>query len=326
MKWIIALILALPLACFAQGGSIKMEKVTYGGWKDCIRLTRGELELIATTEVGPRIIRFGFTGGQNMFGEMDGDRGQTGGESWRLYGGHRLWHAPEHPKRTYSPDNSPVPYQWSEAKNTLTLSQPVEPETGIQKEISITFEPEGSVLVTHRLTNTNLWAVELAPWSLSVMAKSGRAIIPQEDPRPHPDSLLPVRPVVLWAYTDMQDPRWTWGTKYIQLTQDPNAKSSQKAGIANTKGWAAYALKGDLFVKRYAYQTGAAYPDFGSNTELYTDANILEVETLGPMSSLPPQGFVIHQERWYLFKASVGRTEAEIDSAVLPLIAKTKGF
>ena len=85
-----------------------MDKVSYGGWPNCVKLSNDQIELIATTDVGPRIIRFGYVGGQNLFTECKDQLGKTGGDKWRSYGGHRLWHGPEDPQRTYYPDNSPI--------------------------------------------------------------------------------------------------------------------------------------------------------------------------------------------------------------------------
>ena len=85
-----------------------MEKVEYKGWSNCVRLSNDLVDLIATTDVGPRIIRFGFVGGENEFKEYEDMMGQTGGDEWRTYGGHRLWHAPEVQPRTYFPDNAPI--------------------------------------------------------------------------------------------------------------------------------------------------------------------------------------------------------------------------
>ena len=114
---------------------IEMEKVSYAGWPNCIKLSNGQVELIATTDVGPRIMRFGFVGGQNLLNEYKDQVGKTGGDEWRIYGGHRLWHAPEHIVRTYSLDNSPIKHSWD--GKTLTLTQDIEPETGIVKEIEL---------------------------------------------------------------------------------------------------------------------------------------------------------------------------------------------
>jgi len=300
-----------------------MEKVAYGGWKNCIKLANGKIELIVTTDVGPRIIRFGFIGGQNLLKEYPEQMGKIGGNEWRIYGGHRFWHAPESVPRTYWPDNDSVKYSWD--GNTLKLKQPLELANGIEKEIEITLDPKKNRLkLLHRLINRNSWEIEVAPWSLTVMAQNGRAIFPQEEYRPHPDYLLPARPLVLWHYTDMRDPRWIWGAKYIQLKQDPKAKTKQKVGLMNTLGWAAYYLKGELFIKRYDFDPKAEYPDFGCNTETFTDPDMIEIETIGPLTKLPPDGSVEHIEQWYLFKAEVGEDESSIDKKVLPFLRKTK--
>jgi hypothetical protein len=307
------------------GAAMKMEKISYGGWNNCIRLSNEQIELVATTDVGPRVIRLGFKGGQNLFKEWPDQLGKTGGDKWMIYGGHRLWHAPEVQPRTYAPDNAPIEHKWD--GQTLRLTQPVEPGTGIQKEMEITLDGDANrVKVLHRLTNRGQWAVELAPWALSVMAGGGRAIFPQEPPKPHSEQLLPVRPLVLWGYTDMRDPRWVWGTKYLQLRNDPQNRKAQKFGLRNTPGWAAYALNGEVFLKRFGLDPQATYPDFGANTEAYTNGDMLEVETLGPLTKLAPGASVEHVEQWFVFKADVSEDEAVIDARLLPLVKQTDKF
>ncbi|HRI89355.1 MAG TPA: hypothetical protein PK869_13870, partial [Candidatus Hydrogenedentes bacterium] len=208
--FIVAVLLVAP----TLRAEVTMEKKPYGGWPNCIVLSNGKVDVVVTTDVGPRIMRYGFVGGQNFMNEYADLLGKTGGDEWRIYGGHRLWHAPEAQPRTYAPDNSPVKYEWDGA--TLRLTQDTEKSTGIKKQMEITLDAESSKLtVLHRLTNENEWDVTLAPWALTVMAKSGRAIFPQEPYISHTDYLLPARPIALWHYTDMKDPRWTWGTKYI---------------------------------------------------------------------------------------------------------------
>ena len=297
-----------------------MEKVSYGGWPNCLRVSNGEIEFIATTDVGPRIIRFGFVGGKNLFKEFPDQIGKTGGDQWRNYGGHRLWHAPEIKPRTYAPDNSPIQFDWN--GKTLKVIQPAEASTGIQKEIELTLDAQRNhVSVLHRLTNKNLWSVELAPWALTVMQGPGRAIFPQEPPV---NQLLPVRPLVLWGYTDMRDKRWSWGTKYIQLKSDPAIDNPQKLGLGNTLGWAAYLRDGQCFLKRFPFDATANYPDFGCNTESYTRGDMIEVETLGPLTKIEPGAPVEHPERWFLFKTDIGESEAEIDEKLLPWLRQTE--
>ena len=295
-----------------------MESVEFGGWPNCIRLSNGEVELVATTDVGPRIVRFGFVGGQNLFHNFPETLGRIGDQEWHSYGGHRLWHAPEIFPRTYGPDNEPVEHAWD--GTTLTLRN-ADDANGLEKETRLTLSPTAPrVEVTHRIVNRNPWAIELAVWALSVMAQGGRAIYPQEDFKPHPDVLVPARPLVLWHFTDMSDPRWTWGRRYIQLRQDPAATTKQKVGMLNSKGWAAYLLGGDAFIKRYACEPGASYPDMGCNTETYTDPDMLEVETLGPLTRLEPGAHVDHLESWLLARVDCGPDDADIDAHLLPLV------
>ncbi|MDZ4860124.1 MAG: hypothetical protein SGI88_14190 [Candidatus Hydrogenedentes bacterium] len=299
---------------------VTMEKKAYGGWPNCIVLSNGTVEAIVITDVGPRIMRYGFIGGQNLLNEYPDMLGKTGGEDWRIYGGHRLWHAPEAKPRTYAPDNSPVKHEWDGV--TLRVTQDTEKSTGIQKQMEIALDSGSSkITILHRLTNHNEWDVKLAPWALTVMAKEGRAIYPQEPYIAHDDYLLPARPLVLWHYTDMQDPRWTWGTKYIQLRQDPASATSQKAGFKNARGWAAYTLKGDVFIKRFTHDEDGEYVDFGCSTETFTNADMLEIETLGPLSKIGSAGGTVeHVEEWFLFKAEVGGTDAQIDATLIPLL------
>ncbi len=292
------------------------EKYQYKGWKNCIRIEEGDMELIATTDIGPRIIKFGFTGEQNLFFVDENDAGKVGGEEWRLYGGTRLWHAPENIPRTYYPDNEPVKFNISSSE--LILEQKTEKTTGLQKQMTIkTFDKDSNSLeIVYRIYNRNLWPVKFSVWALSVMEKNGRIIVPHEPFQKHSENLLPARPIVLWAYTDMADPRWTWGSRYIQLKQDPAALTPQKIGIFNKVGWAAYNLKDNLFVKKFACPDNRTYPDFQSNLEIYTDKNMIEFETLGEMSLIEPGCFSEHREKWQLFKADLDESVESIDKVL----------
>ena len=172
-----------------------LKQINYANWPNCLQLSNDKVEAVITTDVGPRVIRLGFPGKPNLFKEYPAMLGQTGGDAWRIYGGHRLWHAPEVSPRTYAPDNSPVAWEQLD-DNSVKLANPAEPLSGIAKEIVIRLNPQGNGFsLKHILINHNAWEVELAPWCLSVMAAGGRAVIPQEPFRPHPEYLLPAMAV-----------------------------------------------------------------------------------------------------------------------------------
>lgn len=299
---------------------MKIEKVPYRGWQNCFRMANNLVDLIVTADVGPRVIRFGFIDQANEFKEFENEVGKTGGDEWRSYGGHRLWHAPEAMPRSYAPDNSPVELRVRDAG--IHAIQPIETQTGIQKEIEITLE-EGSahVRVLHRLRNLGTWSVELAVWCLSVMDMEGTAIVPLPPRGPHPDNLLPTSTLAVWAYTDLTDPRLAWGKRFILLRQDPKNSTPQKIGASVPDGWVAFARAGHLFVKTFEYVSEAIYPDMGCSFESWTNHEMLELETLSPLVYLAPGDEVEYVEDWYLFDGvKTPASDDEVIKTVLPVI------
>ena len=277
--------------------AIKMEKINFLGWENSIKLSNGIIDVVATTDIGPRIVRFGFESDVNEFNLDPKTISLKGGDEYRYYGGHRLWHSPEDRKRTYVPDNDEV--DWHEIENGVRLIQKPEKWVNTQKQIDIILNPDESrVRLVHRITNLGAWPIELSAWTITVLNTEGIEIIPQ----PNKDTdLLPNRQIVLWPYSKMNDKRVYWGEKYIALKQDPNNKAPFKLGINNQEGWAAYARGGHLFVKRYYPQHDATYPDFGVSFETYTNDWMLEIETLSPFTKLQPGETVEHVEEWELY-------------------------
>jgi len=277
--------------------AIKIDKINFLGWENSIKLSNGIIDVVATTDIGPRIVRFGFENDVNEFNLDPKTIGLKGGDEYRYYGGHRLWHSPEDRKRTYVPDNDEV--DWHEIENGVRLIQKPEKWVNTQKQIDIILSPDESrVRLVHRIINLGAWPIELSAWTITVLATEGIEIIPQ----PNKDTdLLPNRQIVLWPYSKMNDKRVYWGEKYIALKQDPNNKAPFKLGINNQEGWAAYARGGHLFVKRYYPQHDATYPDFGVSFETYTNDWMLEIETLSPFTKLQLGETVEHVEEWELY-------------------------
>lgn len=299
--------------------TLQRQAIKYHGW-DCFRLANDKIEVIITLDVGPRIIRCGFINGPNFFKEFPDTLGVKSGDKWNIFGGHRLWHAPENDPRTYFPDNAPVEYE--ETEEGVRFMQEVEPTTGIEKEIEIFLaEDEARVEVEHTLINRGVWPVELAPWALSAMAPGGVAIIPLPPRGTHPEELQPSSSLTLWPFTDMTDPRWTWGKKFILLRQDEDRSTPQKIGARVPDEWVAYANHNQLFVKTFDYNEDATYPDLGSVVETFTNHEMLELETLGPLVKLRPDEEVWHQETWLLFDGvSTPQNESDIEANILPMI------
>lgn len=300
---------------------VKIEKIAYKGWRSCYRMTNGEVELVVTGDVGPRVIRIGFVGGQNLFKEFEDQLGKTGEKDFQLRGGHRIWVAPEELATTWHPDNAPVRIEAS--GDTLIATAPVETGTGLEKQIAITMAAAGTgIEVRHRIRNTNPWTIEFAPWALTMMAPGGTGITGFPPRGRHPEVLLPTNPLVMWAYTDFSDPRWKFTARYLALKMDPKNGKPQKTGLFNTNTWAAYLLGSELFVKQMKADPSKTYPDFGCSFETFTNSEFLELETLGPLTKVPGGGSAEHVERWSLHRnVKIGDwTDAELDRAVGSLL------
>lgn len=318
----IALLLALSMTTRA---AVTIEKISYQGWPNCYRVSNGDVELVVTGDIGPRIMRYAFPGGRNLFAEFPATLGKSGEPEWVSRGGHRLWAAPEDAVKTYAPDNSPVKVEIRGA--VLEATQPVEALTGLEKSITVRMAPSGSAVeVSHRIRNAGSQAVELAPWALTIMAQGGVGIHGFPPRGTHPEMLAPTHPLVMWAFSDLSDPRWKFTKKYLILRQDPANAVPQKLGTFNPDTWGAYLLGTDLFIKRYraTADSPAAFADYGCTFETFTNAEMLELETLGPLAKLAPGDSVTHVENWTLHRnvAITQWDDAGLDKVLLPLLGR----
>jgi hypothetical protein len=301
-----------------------IEKTKYSHYGNVVKLSNGAADVLVTTDMGPRVIYYGFPGGTNILAELSLDEAvETSLGKWRPMGGHRLWTAPEAIPRGYTPDNDPVDVEILEPCAVRVRPAP-DTVASVQKEITIALDSKGTgVTLTHTITNIGLWPIELAPWGLTIMNGGGTTIFPQEPFAPHTECLLPARPLVLWSYTDMADPRWKFGKKFVRLSCDAKLDYPQKIGAAVKAGWAAYHRGDLLFVKRFTHEDCARYPDFGCNFETFTKGSFMEVETLGALTKLEPGECAVHCEKWHLFSGvSLGDSDDSIEAAIMPLVDK----
>lgn len=308
-------------------GTVKVFFTEYGTYGKCVAITNGETELFATLDVGPHIIRYGFTGGENVFFE-DVERktakDMTGtpysGRDWWGMGGHRLWCSPERFPRTYYPENCAVKCEVKD--NTVILTPPVQEWSQIQNQMEITMTADGEVTVFHSVTNKSAWAIELAPWALSMMRAGGMAVVGQNT---RDTDFLPNKWVSFWRYTSMNDSRIYLGEKYIALSHE-NRTDAAKIGLLSEAGVAAFFTGETAFVKTFGFVPRALYPDNGCNCECYTCGLFTELESVGPLTKLEPGSRVGHTERWRLFWAEkpAARDETAIEKAVEPLFKAMK--
>lgn len=300
---------------------MSIAKIRYIGLPNCVKLSNGTVDVIATTAVGPRILFYGPSEGENVLAlHPDASRATALG-IWKPYGGHRLWVWPEFFPATYAPDNRPIECA-AESDLSVRLHRR-EDDAGIEKQIRVTLSPTGSkVRLEQTVTSRNLWPVDIAPWALTIV-KPGTSIIPRTPFQSHEDHVAVTQPLALCAYTNLQDPRFTLGLKYILLRADPSRADAQKIGLRNKQDWCAHLAKDMLFVKRFTHDELASYPDYEVNTELFTRAGFQELELLGPHRVVQPGDSLTLVEEWHLFEdvhvADTTDLDA-LDAAITPKI------
>lgn len=205
-----------------------------------------------------------------------------------LYGGHRIWKAPEDSFYNCPEDNLTVTTE----DDRVTLRNDVD-ASGLQKEISFHLD-ENRVILSHQLIWHGTEPIELAPWTITQVPLGGIAILPQSSARA---GSAPTRSLAIFPYTTLTDPRLEVHDDLILVhgSADPEAF---KIGSYDPFGWAAYMLEKAVLIKRFPVNDFRTLPDMGSNVEVYVRDAYLEVEALGKLTWLRPGEAVTFEESW----------------------------
>jgi len=293
----------------ANAAPVTIAREPHLGWPNTYRLDNGLVEVRVLTDVGPRIIDVRARGGANLFHVRDREAGGHDENEWVFRGGWRLWVAPERKETTYALDNSRCEAEVV-GEDTLRVTGPDQPAAGIRKQIEVRLGgDEPRVRITSRIRNIGDRSVTYAAWSLPVMRPGGRAFVPL-DVGPL-DAFDAMRKLILWSYAEFSEPRYRFGDRLVQIDharvapppagQSGRRDDESKIGVDSAQGWAAYLTDGTLFLERFAHQAGAAYPDGGATIEVYSSHEFLELEHLGPLTTIAPGEEIVFPAQWWVF-------------------------
>lgn len=265
----------------------------FEGWKS-LTLTGEHYSLVIPLEIGIRILHCSLLGQKNILFVDPAARGQKGGAEWRLYGGHRLWFAPEHIEESYEPDNEPV--EWTQTGDAIQIRQGAGSRTGFSKEIEISFAGS-SIEIVHRARNCSNQPKTISLWSITALEGGGAAVLPVQNRVA--SGLNPTAAVIVWPYTSMNDSRLTFGSTDIEIKQRPYAPL--KLGVSPLPGRMTlrYVKPDCIFEKTFATDPGP-YPDLGTAAQCYTNENLLELEALSPSRTCAPGQTLEFAESWSL--------------------------
>lgn len=256
----------------------------------------GDIKLGIALEFGIRIPFLSYKGSENLFFEQPKQMTDLSTElGWRVYGGHRLWIAPESEKN-YCPENAPISYQVFEDK--IVLSQQNDEWLKVKKSIEISFEQDNVVKLVHKIENTDNITRRFSPWSITSMAGGGVEYVALHY---RENGYDPLHRISMWDYTSLGDDRVEYSRELIKLSHRPNSKK-YKIGVGHPNGPVKYVNKGVIFEKIYDVFKDKEYPDGNVSFETFLCDHMVEVESLSPLYDVQPNQTVCHTEKWRLEK------------------------
>ena len=279
-----------------------VKEIQFEEYGKCLQISNGLIDAVVTIEFGPRIIRLGPCGGENLL-FTDNERKYVirgkGEESLKkinafyYYGGHRAAIMPYNPELTYYPDNYPVVY--SILSDGVLFTSPKQKLSDMKLEFEVVMGKDATdIMVVHTAENCSKKAQSHGIAAATMLSGNGTAVIPQSE-ESHNKS-IPNRIIALWPGTVLNDPRISLNGKYIFLNHDPANSAPLKIGINDTSGWGAYIGKKYTIVKRNVHTLPAAYPDFGCSFEAEITSGYAELTSLSPIYRMEPGEIIKHVE------------------------------
>ena len=283
-----------------EKSKVNIERGTYHGWKNTVRLSNGETELIFVPQIG-RIMRYATIGAPNLLWNNPALLGKTldlakPGTDWMNFGGDKLWPAPQS-KWGWPPD--PVMDAGTQEVKikdgkTLLVKGKISPKHAVQFTREITMDAQGStVTLVNTLTNVGKMEETWSCWEVAQMDDPNRM------------------KTVLWkggknpkGYYDFPDAAPDEGLIKSDgefLILERSKTKSAKIGSDSPEGMLISEKGKRQFLMKMKVEAGKSYPDENSPLEIYTNpdpAAYVELEMLSPLNKLKPGESVTFTVTW----------------------------
>lgn len=253
--------------------------IPYAGWNNCIHLTNSICEAVITTEVGPRIVRYGKVGGPNLLYLDEFAAGQTEEtKTWRAYAG-RSFDAVVDGDIFLPPENTPVSY----TLGTDRIDFDSVDFDGLSKTISIRMCRRGGLEIKQTFTNTSNTSKQVYAIGSTLLPSGGIAAMP-----------LTHKPV-----TGFNRPELRQGQTLSLI--EPNQVNPAEFEIAGHADelWCGYFHQGQLFIMT-SPPTEGTY-DGDTNICFSADPKRARICSYSPKQTLASGESLTHIEVWNIF-------------------------
>jgi hypothetical protein len=321
MAFLVALVEWSFLAS-ALAAAPSVERITYRGWPNSLRLVNDSVEVIAVPAVG-RVMSFRFRDGANVFWEdaaLAGQHGDATGRRWVNFGGDKTWPAPESEWKSFTkqgwmppPAFDALPVEGRVDGETIVLTSPIDPFYGIRTVRRISLAASGPVLTIATTYERVLGSpTKVSIWVITQFAEPEAVLVPVPAPSRFPDGH--------YVFGDKPWPQVRREHSWLRLTRDP-AKAHKLGSDADRMLWVGPHV---LCLVAAPRRAGAEYPDRGASVEVYTNPNpkpYVELETLGPLRPLAPGGSIHHSNTYTLWRRTPAGLEADARRAFAAALA-----
>lgn len=286
-----------------------IHSLSYCGWTGAQRMQNASVTLTAVPEIA-RIMQFSLTDSTNLIWQNQALEGQLADPQqsqqglWRNFGGAKLWVAPQSAwdavlgnwPPDYEIDSAPcqpIPKQ----PHTLLLEGQPSPIKGVQFRREITLVDRGADLI-YTLTNVSDHPVSWGIWMVFQAIPGGMVFLPAGDGTqfwldPQFSGLEATGPEDLNYH------------KHDQVYVLDHARSVDKTKVFSipAQGWLAYWVADQVLFILYDPDPTAEYPQGEGSTEIFTDADYVELEHIGPLAHLEPGESTSLPESWRILPA-----------------------
>ena len=301
--WIILLVtvscqIVSPVAQSLEPGA---KVVRYYGYDDCILLENQTTMAVLCPAAGGRVLQYSVNGKAVLY-LPPGDEGwplKPGGQQGSMTAG-RFDIGPEqtiaaHPRLWAGRWSGKVTGHRS-ARLTSVKDQP----TGVQLIRDFELAEDSSRLTcTQTIRNVSNETIEYCHWSRTFALGGGICVIPLTRPSRFPHGYVMYGPGPAINFRP-EDPHINVRDGFLEITSAPRFP---KLGMDSYAGWFAYLMKNDvMFVKQFATFPDRVYNEVAGLTISiwYPDAEMCELEPIGPREKLAPGESASFTEIWSL--------------------------
>ena len=240
----------------------------------------GDVVFEVDPKVGARVATLSL-GGTNMVATISG----TDNTTW----GAVFWTSPQKGWDTFWPPPAALdsdPYSGGISGSHVVLDSGSYAALGVS--VSKDFSADASTgWVTIAYTIKASKAVQAAPWEDCRVPRGGLAFFPA-------GTSLAKGPLTMTETAGMD-----W---FDDASKSATSASGEKAIADGSGGWTAYALGGNLFLRKFTNTPASAQAPGEGQDEIYPGSGFLELEVQGPYTSIPAGGTLSWTIAWRIAK------------------------